>query len=149
MRLVVTGHTKDGKAIITRDDKVPSFSPNPNLKITRLWGEDNTVTLPTDGAPSHAPKPFPKPDGFRYLLFTFEPQNSALPGANKGMHVTDTIDLVYILSGEIWLEMDDDIETLLKEGDAAIQNGTIHAWHNRSNVPCQMLVTLIGASREN
>lgn len=147
MRRVVTGHTKDGKSIITSDEKVASFSPNPSLKITSLWGEDKTVTFPTDGAPSKIPKPFPETGGFRYLKFTFEPQNPDAPDAGKGMHVTDTIDLIYIISGEIWMEIDDGVETLLKAGDSAIQNGTIHAWHNRGDVPCEMLIAIIGAER--
>ena len=49
------------------------------------------------------------------------------------MHTTQTVDLDLVLEGEIWLELDDGEEVLLGPGDCVIQNGTRHAWHNRSS----------------
>ena len=49
-----------------------------------------------------------------------------------GMHTTDTVDYDVILSGELWMELDDGVEVHLKPGDCVIQNGTRHAWQNRS-----------------
>jgi quercetin dioxygenase-like cupin family protein len=53
----------------------------------------------------------------------------------------------YVLSGEIWLELDDGVEVYLRAGDTVVQNGTRHAWRNKSSEPCQMVVVLIGANR--
>ena len=79
---------------------------------------------------------------------------AALPGllgrmepASPGMHRSDTVDFIYVLSGEIWLELDAGQERLLREGDTAIQNGTRHAWRNRSGKPCQLLIVMAGAHR--
>jgi mannose-6-phosphate isomerase-like protein (cupin superfamily) len=55
---------------------------------------------------------------------------------HPGMHTTDTVDFDVIISGEAYLELDDGAEVLLKAGDGVIQNGTPHAWHNRSSEKC-------------
>jgi quercetin dioxygenase-like cupin family protein len=61
------------------------------------------------------------------------------------MHTTQSVDIGIVQSGEVWLELDDDQEVKLTAGDYVIQNGTRHAWHNRSNEPCVMNFVLIGA----
>ena len=66
-----------------------------------------------------------------------------LPG-KPGMHTTDTIDFEVILSGEVWLELDDGEEVHLREGDTFVQNGTRHRWFNRGKVPAKIAVVLIG-----
>jgi hypothetical protein len=40
------------------------------------------------------------------------------------------------------------VETLLKPGDCVVQNGTRHAWHNRSAEKCLVASCLIGAERK-
>jgi mannose-6-phosphate isomerase-like protein (cupin superfamily) len=74
------------------------------------------------------------------LAETLEPQH-------PGMHTTDTVDFDVVVSGEICLELDDGKEVLLKAGDCVVQNGTRHAWRNRSSQNCVIAVTLIGAKR--
>jgi mannose-6-phosphate isomerase-like protein (cupin superfamily) len=66
---------------------------------------------------------------------------------HPGMHTTDTVDFDVIVSGEVFLELDDGAEVLLRAGDCVIQNGTRHAWHNRSAEKCVIAVTLLGAER--
>jgi quercetin dioxygenase-like cupin family protein len=51
------------------------------------------------------------------------------------------------MSGEVWLELDDGAEVCLRAGDAVIQNGTRHAWHNRSDAVTMILTALVGAHR--
>ena len=54
-----------------------------------------------------------------------------------------------VISGEIWLELDDG-EVHLKPGDCVVQRGSMHAWRNRSDKPCVMSFVLIEAgSKEN
>ena len=60
------------------------------------------------------------------------------------MHKTQTLDYIIILSGELYLIMED-TETLLRAGDIVIQCGTNHAWSNRTNEPCIQLAILIDA----
>ena len=68
------------------------------------------------------------------------------PG-NPGMHTTNTVDFEFVISGEIWLELDDGREVHLKAGDTVVQNGTRHAWRNKLDEPCRLVVCLIGAHR--
>jgi hypothetical protein len=44
--------------------------------------------------------------------------------------------------------LDDGAELLLKAGDCVIQNGTRHAWHNRSSEKCAIAVAIVGAERK-
>jgi hypothetical protein len=44
---------------------------------------------------------------------------------------------------------DDAVEVLLKAGDCVIQNGTRHAWHNRSSEKCVIADTLVAAERKH
>jgi len=66
---------------------------------------------------------------------------------NPGMHTTDSIDYDVVLEGEIVLELDDGKEVTLRPHDVVVQNGTRHAWRNRSDKPAKMLFVLVGASR--
>jgi len=80
---------------------------------------------------------------------------SAVPGLalhmernNPGMHTSDTIDFGYVISGEVWLELDDGKQVHLRAGDTYVQNGTRHAWRNKASETCKILVVLIGVSRQ-
>ena len=57
------------------------------------------------------------------LLGHMEPEN-------PGFHRTDTIDMLYVASGQIVLSLDDGAEVTLSAGDTVVQNGTRHAWRN-------------------
>jgi mannose-6-phosphate isomerase-like protein (cupin superfamily) len=63
-----------------------------------------------------------------------------------GMHQTQTIDFVTIVSGEVDLRLDD-AEVHLKAGDCVIQRGTRHAWRNRSTEPCVLSAVLVSTKR--
>jgi hypothetical protein len=62
---------------------------------------------------------------------------------NPGMHTTDTVDFDVVTSGEVYLELGDGSEVLLKAGDGVVQNGTRHAWRNRSPANCVIAVPLV------
>ena len=64
-----------------------------------------------------------------------------------GTHTTDSVDWDVILSGEVWLEVDNGERTLLQTGDCVVLNGTRHSWHNESDQPCTMISAVIGAER--
>jgi quercetin dioxygenase-like cupin family protein len=124
---------------------------------------------PDGPPPGHGQAHFPPPGGLRFTVFTVPPQGTGpaaartaeagrelervLPGRSRymeagqdGMHRTPTLDLICVLSGDIWLELDDG-EIHLRPGDCVVQNGTRHAWRNRSDAPCTMAIVLIGASQ--
>ena len=64
---------------------------------------------------------------------------------DPGMHTTRTIDYGIVLSGEIYLELDEG-EVHLTPGDVVVQRGTRHAWRNRSAEPCKIAFVLISSS---
>jgi hypothetical protein len=174
VRRVVTGRDTDGKSVFVRDEQVEplQLALMPGLEFVRLWGDDETPLVPADGTQPSARTFFPPAGGYRFAFVTILPEgsgplpadldiqqaiaevNKAVPGMmdhmepdNPGMHTTDTVDLDLVLAGEIDLELDDGAEVHLRHGDCVIQNGTRHAWHNRTSAPSTMLSILIGARR--
>lgn len=65
-----------------------------------------------------------------------------------GYHLTNTIDYVVLLEGELKLLLDGDESKTLKVGDIIVQNGTRHAWVNDSKSPARLLVIMVGAQRK-
>jgi mannose-6-phosphate isomerase-like protein (cupin superfamily) len=65
---------------------------------------------------------------------------------DTGMHTTETIDVVTMLSGELYAVLED-TETLLRPGDTLIQRGTKHSWSNRTDKPAIFVATMMPAKR--
>jgi mannose-6-phosphate isomerase-like protein (cupin superfamily) len=61
------------------------------------------------------------------------------------MHRTKSIDYAIVLSGEIDMLLDDS-EVHLRAGDVLVQQGTSHAWENRSGETCRIAFVLIDAA---
>jgi mannose-6-phosphate isomerase-like protein (cupin superfamily) len=173
VRTIVTGQSSTGTSVIVSDEKVEPITVSlmPGGEFHRLWGADATVKLPSTGVQPQAPLYFPPVGGFRFGFFTIGPDavsmgpdfdigsalaeiGAKLPGMvevlepeHPGMHTTDTVDFDVVVSGEVHLELDDGAEVHLRQGDCVVQNGTRHAWHNRSAEPCVMAVAIVGAQR--
>lgn len=152
-RRIVTG-IKDGKSRITEDQIVTNVVEHlPGLIISDIWStqqmpahlEDEIKILNT-GIPQ-------VPDNGTYFRYVVIPPDSDLGiETKKGcshplMHQTETLDYIIILSGELYLIMEEG-ETLLRAGDIVIQRGTNHAWSNRSNEPCIQLAIIIDAKQK-
>lgn len=172
VRRVVTGH-RDGKAVFASDEQVAPFTAEvmPGSAFYRLWGGDEAPTFPDTGAEPAQAMYFPPVGGFRFGLFTVAPAGmappegvdveagmaaveAALPGLlghmepdDPGMHTTDTVDFEVVLSGQVVLELDDGVETVLNPGDTVVQNGTRHRWKNPGTVPAVLAVFICGAHR--
>lgn len=144
VRRVVTGDTPDGRSVVVIDDEVAPEPPRVGVVLHDVWGSDAPMTLPADGRPPAAEGVTPPPLGVRFALVTFAPNEEVLGG---GFHRSDTVDMGIVVSGAVWMELDDGVEVLLQEGDTLVQHGTIHAWHNRGDVPCTMAVAAVGAER--
>ena len=63
------------------------------------------------------------------------------------MHRNETVDYAIVLSGEIVLVLDDS-EVLVRQGDVIIQQGTNHAWSNRTNQPCRIAFFMVDGHYE-
>ncbi|MBN9623116.1 MAG: cupin domain-containing protein [Actinobacteria bacterium] len=173
MRLIVTGQREDGLSVYVADEKVEPVLP-PTLggnEIYRLWGSDEPPILPTEGSRPDAPAYYAPAHGYRFSFFTipsaaFEaepikdidaaiaeterltPGLSAALTDHEGMHATDTVDLLLVISGEVHLELDSGEVKVIKAGDCCVQNGTNHAWYNRHPTePCVICAIFIGAER--
>jgi hypothetical protein len=170
VRRVVTGHDGEGKAIFASDEEVEpvTIALLPGAEFHRLWGADEPPSFPDAGSmPAHTTY-FPPLGGFRFGLFTVPPRvtlpadvdvaaglaemEAKMPGLaghmepdNPGMHTTATIDYEYVIDGEVVLELDDGAEVTLRAGDTVVQNGTRHAWHNRTDTPARLVVAIVGA----
>jgi hypothetical protein len=173
IRRVVTGIDGPGSAVIALDAPPPRtdvFKTIPGLVSRMIWATSTGSFVPFDGNdPTLSVTNFvPAPGETRMLVLTFPPdsvflspdfdpeaagaENLALsPGLAErfepdGKHKTPTIDYGIVLDGEIWLELENGVETCLKPFDVFVQNGTRHAWRNKSGRPATFAVVLIGAA---
>ncbi|MSQ50934.1 MAG: cupin domain-containing protein [Betaproteobacteria bacterium] len=142
IRRVVTGHDKNGRAMV-KMDSVPaaSFSTmRPGVTACLAWSTD---TLPADLGDEE--------DGGLKKVGTAHAGGTVFriveyqPGAAPRNHRTASIDYAVVMAGEIDMELDDGIVAKLKAGDILVQRGTIHNWINRGSVPCVMAFVLIDA----
>ena len=175
IRRVVTGHDAQGKSVFVSDGATPrahSFEHFPGHAVAQVWSVDGPPVVPHDGGDPTAARGslIPPAGGNSLLLVDFPPDAvmggaadpaaaftslvEALPGlmetfepASPGMHTTDTVDYAIVLSGEIWLELDDGAVKLVKAGDVVVQHGTRHAWRNRSEQVVRVAFMMTGASR--
>jgi mannose-6-phosphate isomerase-like protein (cupin superfamily) len=172
LRRVVTGHDSAGKSVFVSDGP-PRMNgiPEAGVGIAAVWATDHGMTaVPGSDDPTRAMTTYVPGDGGTRFLVTVlppesggtsspllegaEPATGGFPGLNEamepdnpGMHTTDTVDYDIIMSGELWLELDDGAVVHLRPGDIVIQNGTRHAWRNRGTEPCVMYSVLVGAPR--
>lgn len=173
IRRVVTGHDADGRARVVEDRTVGPITSElmPGCAAYRLWGRDERPAFPDDGAPRTAGAWYPPPDGSRFMVNVIPPGpppppadldvaaataelEREMPGAlaamepgGNGMHVTDSLDYVMVVSGEITLDLGDGGRTVLRAGDVVVQNGTRHAWRNEGTEPCTIVGVAVGAAR--
>jgi uncharacterized cupin superfamily protein len=175
MRRVVTGVDQGGRSIIASDQDIAghAFVEIPGMRETSLWatageGElDRSGQDPTGRLDDDLPGPgetrlhcveFPPDEVFSSPDFDasaaaaeqslVSPSLAALfEPASPGMHTTETTDYVFVLEGEICLELDDGVQVALRRGDTVVQNGTRHAWRNRSGAPAVLGVVNVGPPR--
>ena len=171
VRRVVTGIDNEGKSVFVSDGSPPrsvTLELTGGLKQTDVWHLGSPPKSPADGGDlDHNANLVPPRGGAHWRVVEFPPDSAApadvdindlIAEVNEkvpdllahadlsrlGMHKTPTIDFGVVLSGEIWLELDDS-EVHLEPGDCVVQRGTMHAWRNRSDKPCVMSFVLIAA----
>jgi mannose-6-phosphate isomerase-like protein (cupin superfamily) len=168
IRRVVTGHDGAGKAIIESDGPAPNVRVREGAGFvsTLLWVTDETPALGSlriDRA-DRTIGTAPPPNGTILRVVDFPPVTPEVESVSQKdllramgldahaadgarvrhpyMHRTKSIDYGIILSGEIDMLLDD-AEVHLKAGDVVVQQGTNHAWVNRSNEFCRIAFVLI------
>lgn len=150
---IVTGHDERGKSIIISEGPPPNIlEKGTDIDFIELWNTRGAPTriLPTEPEPTDGPLTVPPPAlGTRFRINVLKPGHvkrlkPRADGRAPGMHRTSSIDYGIVLSGELYLILDD-CERLLKPGSVVIQRGTDHAWENRSNADAAMAFILIDA----
>jgi uncharacterized cupin superfamily protein len=148
VRRIVTGHDRNGKAIVASDERLSATAApaRPGIASLELWSADKMPIDNSEGAAAAAQK-----KGFvvkhnyvgsgqghvcRVVEFS--------PGGHKFMHRTETLDYAILLQGECDLELDDGKTVHMKAGDICGQRGTTHAWVPTGG-PCTFAFILIDA----
>ncbi len=178
VRRIVTGHDAQGRSIIARDGAPPRsiLVGARGVKFHELWHVKSVPTKldrasaePEEGSLCLEP---PK-RGVRIRIVDTPPEDPNAPepsaalmsqvfeaiGApqasryrpgetHPAMHVTSSLDYGIVLEGEITL-ITDSGETLCRPGDVIVQNGTSHAWANRSGKMARMCFVLIDGQYED
>jgi hypothetical protein len=167
VRRIVTGHDATGKAILLSDGAATNVKvrqASGGLVSTLLWVTDETPAN-VSGSQDRAVREIgvaPPARGSVFRIVDFPPTDGAgmsheaviremgLSGHATGpsrhplMHRTKSIDYVICIQGEIDMLLDD-AEVHMKAGDVMVQQGTNHAWVNRSKANCRIAFVLIGA----
>ena len=169
-RRVVTGHDENGRAVVVSDAVATQFLERPSrpgVRLTNFWIERGSPAE-YDGPTETCTGDFvlhPPPKGSTFRCVEFLPEDPEVMKTLDGkaafgemgasanivegarhpfMHRTDSLDYAIVLSGEIWMMMDDkEDDLLLKTGDVVIQRGTNHAWSNRGKEPCVIAFVLV------
>jgi len=128
IRRVVTGHTKEGKAIFTDDEAFATqVIPTGDAAFAKIW---TTAEVPadlnddTDGRLREAGTTLHGGSVIRVV--------DMLPGASSPFHRSSSIDYGIVMSGSIELELDKGAVKTCFAGDVIVQRGTIHLWRNPS-----------------
>jgi quercetin dioxygenase-like cupin family protein len=178
VRRVVTGHDKDGKAIVISDGPAPfvHVNPiNPEWYSTDIWRTRETPALIESAAPestlgprrqmpekrgtvlriNHYP---PEPEAVRRMTpedsrraFAALGNETAATFGRGGRHplMHRTETIDYAIVLAGEITMVmDDCDVVLKAGDIVIQCGTNHAWSNRSDAPAVIAFVLIDGEFE-
>jgi cupin domain len=167
-RRVVSGVDAQGRSTIISDENTTARVAAPAFTVMNLWQVDR---LPVhvddaDGLPE-AVTLLPPMGSLMYRLTTFPPDSEwdvasyqesleALGGGDAhvdgdesgiaGLHQTDSIEIITMLSGELYAVLET-TETLLRPGETFIQRGTKHTWNNRSDQPATFVALTIPATR--
>lgn len=119
-------------------------------KITEIWTTNSSPNLEDK---HHEKEEFSlslAPGQTRFATCTIPPLSTLTSkqinenSSKYGMHSTQTIDYIIVFDGEVELHLENET-VLLKRGDTVVQRGAIHAWHNKTNTPAEIIAVMIGA----
>jgi hypothetical protein len=166
-RRVITGVGADGRSVVVSEEPTRARVERPDGSVVMdLWRVEHLPTHADDdgsvfedvSAPPHSGlvvklSTIPahgKIDPIAYAQAIAEAYGSQPTSAESpniaGMHRTETVDVVTVLSGELYAVLEAG-ETVLRAGDTIVQRGTMHAWQNRSEQPATLVSVMMGAPR--
>jgi quercetin dioxygenase-like cupin family protein len=134
IRRVVTGHNEQGLAVVALDEVVQGSV------VTQVWGTEQPLSDNVSDWEYGSSQPGPTVPSGSALRFV-----DINPGYRSAMHRTNSVDYVFILEGELEMELDGGEWVHLRAGDIVVQRGTNHAWENKSDRVCRLASVLIAA----
>lgn len=152
-RRIVTGQAPDGTSVFTHVEDAEPFRLGGGMLRHVLWNWDELPTLPVHKTGPYRPSqglPVGRPGGVQVEKWVLPPHFPHEGGHENStrMHAYDTIDVVFVLEGEIDLEQSDGVVVRLKCGDVLVQNGSVHAWRNPTDQECVLGFVFFGAKRD-
>ena len=139
VRRVVTGHDGDGRAVVKIDEITQNVrSGRPNHEACVIWTSES---FPVDNDGDNDMNETPGTTLRNGTVFRVIEYG---PGVAPRNHRTDSIDYAVVMSGEIDMQLDDEV-VHLSAGDVLVQRGTIHNWVNNGTEPCVIAFVLIDA----
>jgi quercetin dioxygenase-like cupin family protein len=168
VRRIVTGHDRQGNAVVLFDSLDPHKRVRPETGIVSrtLWtcGRSPADISVTQDPVAEGGGIAPPDNGSVLHIVDFPPLRPAaeLPqnymqrnvgGTQSGekkdhphpmVHRTRTLDYAIILSGEIDMLLDS-TSVHCKAGDVIIQQGTMHGWVNNGTQPCRIAFVMVDA----
>jgi mannose-6-phosphate isomerase-like protein (cupin superfamily) len=175
VRRVITGHDADGLSVFKNISKVEPVRGTATC-LWGVWGWDSgNDLLPADQPDEYVFESlFPPVGGVRIHMIEHPPHNDpdadpydSEPTAEDTkimelvqaggrlhervgrLHSTNSVDIAFIISGEIDFLQDGGQSVTLRPGDCIVLNGTNHKWLNRSDKPCLMGSVMLGANRRD
>lgn len=166
VRRIVTGQTQADDNVIARVEDVEAPQDGGRISVAVLWGADALPTLPALPSPDLPEDYVPPAGGIRVLAVVFPPGRAeaferhpagaarrgetegrfTVVDGDSGTHFTDSVDVLFVLSGEVVMTLDDR-SVRLGVGDCVVQIGAAHAWRNEGSVPCFAGVVVLGVER--
>jgi hypothetical protein len=123
-------------------DKIAVSVESDRFTISDVWltqGKQQT----TDCAPGSADWSLvPGDNGTTWRIVEFKAGHTSAD-ITAGMHQTPTVDMGLILSGRIWLVLEDASVVELTAGDFVVLRGVQHTWANPGKESCLMSVVLV------
>ena len=162
-RIIVTGETA-GRSRVVTDRGSCTRAETPTFSVADVWATDSVPTRVDSADLLDGTLRLDPPEGGTLVRLVAFPPDSEWRGtdayaaaladigggddedAASGMHATDTVDVITLVSGELVAVLDDD-EVVLRPGDSLVQRGTRHAWSNRTDAPAVIVATMISAIR--
>jgi mannose-6-phosphate isomerase-like protein (cupin superfamily) len=161
VKRVVTGITETGRSVFSETGEpgtVVRFGPG--FEVHELWRLDAPPRHLDEGyAPaSYSFEPrvgaifrtvvIPPDDEVIASLERGEPWGANSPyrstGDDFGLHRSDTLDLVTVVSGRVDLRLPDGQQERLEVGDVVVQRGAEHAWRNPGPDELVLSVVMFG-----
>jgi quercetin dioxygenase-like cupin family protein len=165
-RRVVSGTNAAGRSYYARVEEVEEIdyealgrrpSGESGVQSWRLWQGDRLpdllptagLTPPVKGQPGPEETPellrrLPlEPDTLGYIATM---SKIAPAGEQTPFHWHTSMDVIFMMAGELDYLLDGGDRISLRPGDVVIQNGTNHAWHNRGRVPAVLGTVSVGAA---